>query len=96
MIIEYGTIDVYIDLAAERLIAAEKGNERIAIEVKSFLGPSLVADFHTALGQFLNYRLILDGKDPDRVLYLAVPKPTFPRSSCSCCRKPRSSVMVFT
>ena len=50
LIIEFGTLDMYIDLAAEKLIAAEKGGERIAVEVKSFLGPSLVTDFHTALG----------------------------------------------
>jgi XisH protein len=77
LVIEFGTLDVYIDLAAERLIGAEKGGERIAVEVKSFLGPSLVTDFHAALGQFLNYRLVLDNKDPDRALYLAVPKSTF-------------------
>ncbi len=68
---------MYIDLAAEKIIAAERGIERIAVEVKSFLGPSLVTDFHTALGQFLNYRLALDGTDPDRVLYLAVPEPAY-------------------
>lgn len=77
LIIEYGTSNVYIDLAAEKIIAAERGSERIAVEVKSFLGPSLVSDFHTALGQFLNYRLVLDGTDPDRVLYLAVPEPAY-------------------
>jgi hypothetical protein len=25
----------------------------------------------------LNYRLVLDAKDPDRILYLAVPKATY-------------------
>jgi XisH protein len=77
LVIEFGTLDVYIDLAAEKLIGAEKGGERIAVEVKSFLGPSLVTDFHAALGQFLNYRIVLDGTEPDRVLYLAVPEPTY-------------------
>ena len=75
--IEFGTLDVYIDLAAEKLIGAEKEGERIAVEVKSFLGPSLVTDFHAALGQFLNYRIVLDGKDPERVLYLAIPETTY-------------------
>ena len=41
--------------------------------MKSFLGPSLVSDFHLALGQFLNYRLALAQQDPQRRLYLAVP-----------------------
>jgi hypothetical protein len=45
--------------------------------VKSFLGPSLLSDFHTALGQFLNYRLALDALDPQRTLYLAVPMDTY-------------------
>ena len=48
--IPYGLIDLYIDLGAERLLAAQRGTERIAVEIKSFLGPSLVNDFHTALG----------------------------------------------
>lgn len=29
---------VKIDLAAERLIAAERGEEKIAVEIKSFIG----------------------------------------------------------
>jgi hypothetical protein len=55
LMIEFGVLDVYIDLAAERLIAAERENQRIAVEIKSFLGPSLLTNFHTALGQFLVY-----------------------------------------
>lgn len=34
---------------------------------------SPITDFHSALGQFLNYRLVLSEKEPDRILYLAVP-----------------------
>src|SRR5204863_77067 len=77
LLLEFGGLDLYIDLAAERILAAEKGDERIAVEIKTFLGPSLVTDFHTALGQFLDYRIVLDGKDPERVLYLAVPAATY-------------------
>ena len=73
LIVTFGGVDLYIDLGAERLIAAEKNHEQIAVEVKSFLGPSLLSNFHTALGQFLNYRLALDSFDPQRTLYLAVP-----------------------
>jgi hypothetical protein len=65
---EFGGLDLYIDLAAERVLAAEKGNERIAVEIKTFLGASVVTDFHAALGQFLNYQIVLDSKDPERVL----------------------------
>ncbi|NET50444.1 MAG: fatty-acid oxidation protein subunit alpha, partial [Merismopedia sp. SIO2A8] len=67
-----GDDQLRIDLAAERLIAAERGHQKIAVEVKSFLAPSAVAEFHTALGQFLNYRAVLQVQQPERKLYLAV------------------------
>ncbi|HBK65674.1 MAG TPA: fatty-acid oxidation protein subunit alpha, partial [Cyanobacteria bacterium UBA11166] len=67
-----------IDLGAERLIAAEREGEKIAVEVKSFLErTSAVSQFHIALGQFINYRGVLSRKEPDRVLYLAVPLTTY-------------------
>lgn len=70
-------IDFEIDLAAEQLLAAERDNQKIAVEVKSFISPSNVADFHTALGQFLNYRDALEKIEPDRQLYLAVRVPIY-------------------
>ncbi len=66
-----------IDLAAEKVFAAEKAGQKIAVEVKSFLSNSALTDFHAALGQFLNYRLALQMSEPDRTLYLAVPFDTF-------------------
>jgi XisH protein len=66
-----------IDLGAERLISAERESEQIAVEVKTFLSPSTISEFHTALGQFLNYRLALKIKQPDRQLFLAVPKDVY-------------------
>ena len=68
---------VKIDLGAERLIAAEKGEERIAVEIKSFASNSAVSEFHTALGQFLNYQIMLEETQSQRVLYLAVPEETY-------------------
>ena len=62
-----------VDLGAERLIAAQRENAQIAVEIKSFLAPSFTSAFHTALGQFLNYRVALKVREPDRVLFLAVP-----------------------
>lgn len=67
-----GDVDFYIDLGAEKLLAAERNGEQIAIEIKSFLSNSLVAEFHTALGQFLNYRLALVESAQKRDLYLAI------------------------
>lgn len=75
--VPYGGIDLYIDLGAERMLAAERGDERIAIEIKSFITSSLVSEFHAALGQFLNYRLVLEEQDPARVLFLAIPFDTY-------------------
>jgi hypothetical protein len=69
--------DFQIDLAAERLIAAERGLEKIAVEIKSFLGKSAISEFHTALGQYLNYQEALLSIQPDRKLYLAVPLDAF-------------------
>ncbi|XHX75674.1 MAG: XisH family protein (plasmid) [Stenomitos frigidus ULC029] len=75
--LEWEEVKVKIDLAAERLIAAERGETKIAVEIKSFISPSPISDFHTALGQFLNYRIMLEAKEPDRQLYLAVPLETY-------------------
>jgi len=66
-----------IDLAAEKILAADKAGRKIAVEIKSFLNSSVITDFHSALGQFLNYRLALQMSEPDRTLYLAVPVDTF-------------------
>jgi hypothetical protein len=68
-----GIADMYIDLGAQKLIAAEQNGQKIAVEVKSFIGTSTISEFHTALGQFINYRYALEVQEPDRVLYLAVP-----------------------
>jgi hypothetical protein len=70
-------VEFEIDLAAEQLLAATSGNQKIAVEVKSFISPSNVSDFHTALGQFLNYRDALEIVEPDRQLYLAVREPIY-------------------
>ncbi|TVQ56609.1 MAG: fatty-acid oxidation protein subunit alpha [Spirulina sp. DLM2.Bin59] len=72
--ISFGGVDMAIDLGAEQLIAAEKGQEAIAVEIKSFLAQSsAISEFHTALGQFMNYRRALQQWDRERVLWLAVP-----------------------
>jgi hypothetical protein len=55
--LEYGGKDLYVDLGAEKMIAAERGNQLIAAEIKSFIGPSVITDYHAAPGQFLNYRM---------------------------------------
>ena len=65
------------DLGAERLISAERGLQRIVVEVKSFVGQSDVKDLEQALGQYVLYRQILDEMGIERNLYLAISQPTF-------------------
>jgi XisH protein len=79
LLFNVGGVKMSIDLvAAQKLIAAEKENEKIAVEVKSFLEKSsAISEFHTALGQFINYRGALRQRDPERILYLAVPLTTY-------------------
>lgn len=65
----------FIDLGAEKqLLAAQKGSEKIAVEIKSFLGLSDLDQFEDALGQFLVYRPALTKLEPARILFLAMPK----------------------
>ncbi|EGK88078.1 fatty-acid oxidation protein subunit alpha [Microcoleus vaginatus PCC 9802] len=77
LVVKIQGVKFEIDLAAEKILAAEKLGQKIAVEIKSFLNNSAITDFHLALGQFLNYRLALQIKEPDRTLYLAVPFDTF-------------------
>lgn len=72
-------VNYRIDLGAEKIIAAKKGGQKIAVEVKSFLRDSIVSEYHTALGQFLNYRIGLEEKEKNRTLYLAIPDQVYER-----------------
>ena len=69
--------DLYIDLAAERFFAAQKEDQFIAVEVKSFVGASEVSDLQNALGQFIMYHDLLAIKEPYRELLVAVPEHAF-------------------
>ncbi|NEQ76332.1 MAG: fatty-acid oxidation protein subunit alpha [Okeania sp. SIO2C9] len=69
---------LYVDLGAENnLLGAEKYGQKIAVEIKSFLGISLISDFHEAMGQAWNYKVVLEELEPNRVLYLAIPKDIY-------------------
>lgn len=39
LLLAVGVHKVYVDLGAERLLAATRAGERIAVEIKSFIGP---------------------------------------------------------
>ncbi|PSB41029.1 element excision factor XisH family protein [Chamaesiphon polymorphus] len=70
-------VRLQIDLGAKNTIAAQREREKIAVEIKSFIADSDISEFHAALGQYLNYVQALEDKEPDRVLYLAVPIETY-------------------
>ncbi|MDQ2097902.1 MAG: element excision factor XisH family protein [Tychonema bourrellyi B0820] len=69
--------EFFIDLAADKLLIVERQKNQIAVEIKSFIGRSTIAEFHMAVGQYLNYRLALQKVGSARVLYLAVPQDTY-------------------
>ncbi|MFM7582395.1 MAG: element excision factor XisH family protein [Caldilinea sp.] len=62
---------MYADLAAERVIAAQRGKDKIAVEIKSFVKRSAVQDMRDALGQYVMYRAYLEKIEPERKLYMA-------------------------
>jgi len=64
---------MYVDLGAEQFLAAEKLNQLIAVEIKSFLGQSLLDDLEKALGQYVLYRAVLSKQEPERRVFLAMP-----------------------
>lgn len=66
--LSWGRKDLFVDLGAERLLAAEKNNQQIAVEIKSFVGPSDMQDLEHAIGQFNVYRSILKRRDPKRLI----------------------------
>jgi hypothetical protein len=75
--LQWGPKDLYVDLGAQHMLAADKGERKIAVEVKSFLGFSEVTDLERAVGQYITYQSILEETEPDRQLFLAVRKMTF-------------------
>jgi hypothetical protein len=71
----FGNRRGFVDLAAAP-IAARQQDRTIAVEVKSFIGESVMADLAEAVGQYLIYKSWLKRLDPDRVLYLAIDEET--------------------
>ncbi len=73
--VSYGGRDLYVDLGAERsVIGAERGMDRIAVEIQSFVMPSSIRALQEAVGQYEVYRVLLKNIQPGRRLYMAVPR----------------------
>ena len=66
-----------MDLGAEKFIAAEKGIDKIAVEIKSFINSSMTYDFHSAFGQYNVYRYFMVKKENNRKLFLAIPEEVY-------------------
>jgi hypothetical protein len=77
LILSIGKKDLFVDLGAEKLIAAEKEHQKIAVKIKSFIGNSQVYDLENALGQYILYYQVLLEKEDERVLYLAIKKSAY-------------------
>ncbi len=71
-IMKWGSRDMYVDLGASLLLAAEKEEVKIAVELKSFTSRSPMNDLENAVGQYVVYHDVLKKIDPERILYLAV------------------------
>jgi hypothetical protein len=74
--VAWGIRHGFVDLGAERFLAAEKREQKIAVEVKSFVGTSTVADMEQALGQYLLYQSWMSRMEPERHLFLAISDET--------------------
>lgn len=70
--LKVGRKDLFVDLGAERFLAAERQGEKIAVEIKSFVGASEVEDLRDAVGQYVLYQSALAKIEPERTLYLAI------------------------
>jgi hypothetical protein len=70
--LKWGQKDMYVDLGAKQLLAAEQGTKKIAVEVKSFVSASEIVDLKSAIGGFFLYRALMSRLEPDRILYLGI------------------------
>lgn len=77
LVLSIGKKDLFIDLGAKKLITAEKDEQKIAVEIKSFIGNSQVNDLENALGQYILYYEVLLAKQDQRVLYLAIKESAY-------------------
>lgn len=77
LIVRTSELRMEVDLAAEQMIAAERGMDYIVVEVKSFLTKSKLNKFYEAKGQYDLYKRGLRKIGSTRKLYLAVDLNTY-------------------
>jgi hypothetical protein len=77
--LKVGKKDLFIDLAAKKLLIAKKQEQKIAVEIKSFVGTSEVEDLKNALGKYILYEKVLKRQLSELILYLAIRESVFNR-----------------
>jgi hypothetical protein len=75
--LQIGKKRLFADLGAKYLVGAEKGEKKIVVEVKSFIGKSEIDDLEKAVGQYVIYQQVINKNEPDYILYLAVTTKAF-------------------
>lgn len=75
--IEFEDTRLWADIGAEKTFAAEKENQKIAVEVKVFGSISTFSELQKAAGQYQMYVVFLAELDPEREVFLAVSKDIF-------------------
>ena len=70
-VLRWGAKDLFV-LGVEELVAAEKQDRKIAVEIKSFVGNSDVDDLEKAIGQYVLYQEVLKLREPERQVFLAI------------------------
>ena len=75
--LKWGIRELFVDLGAKKLLIAQKGEIKIAVEIKSFIGRSPMNELENALGQYILYRNILEETEKERKIYLAIRKSTY-------------------
>ena len=73
----FGERKLYVDIGAEKLLTADKQGQQIAVEVKSFVGKSIMSELEKAVGQYIFYGHSLESQQPGRQLYLAIPTDAY-------------------
>lgn len=79
LVIHIGPKWVFVDLGVSSVISANRDEQKIAVEIKSFVGKSDMHNLEQAVGQFIVYQAILAKKDPERTLFLALPDDAYER-----------------
>lgn len=75
--IRYEELQLFADLAAGRTIIAQRENQKIIVEIKSFISRSFINELEKALGQYIIYRTLLSVTSATCKLYLAISQEVY-------------------